>query len=718
VVELATRSSQLHFSAVADCARSPDPPPPPRMLTNPLVKRFQSLSRNARFAVLGIGLAALLVTPVAAFIVDELKSNGEVARNVTAASVDLGGLGHDDALEALRSYETELGSTPLSFQVADTVFEVPPTELGLDIDEEAIVETAMEQRRESGFFSRFADWFGSFNDQRTLQVPVTFAPDKLDDLLDDWEQVAINEPAHEGGLIISGGRVLPDYPQAGEGIDRPAAQNVTQQAVQSLERRRLALTTRLLEPVITRQDIDEAVSRATRIIDSPIILRGNDPELEVEFSAAVLAQALVAEVRATEPARVDLSFQSAPIRRTLEPLRETIEQPPRDAAFLIDDDDQVTLEESRPETLLDVDLVVDRLFDVADRGGSTGSFPFAEGAEAAFTTEMASAMGEITKVSEFTTEHSCCEDRVVNIQTMAKAVDGAIVMPGEEFDLNGHVGERTTAKGYVAAPMILRGEIVDDVGGGVSQFATTIYNAMFFGCYQDVDHKAHSFYFSRYPEGREATVSWGGPELVFKNDTESILIIKTAFTSRSITVKMFGNTGGRECTASLGDRYRYTDPPVEFEADPQVPPGTEVEHSAGSRGWTIDVFRIMLFEDGTDDTQVWSHRYLPRPKTIKVHPCDMEDTASPCTVKVPDVTGDRPGMARTSLEKWSFVVVREDVVVEDAAQDGIVVGLTPGAGAEHTLGGTVTMQVGKFVDEGGNGNGASQGADSLSNGLL
>jgi hypothetical protein len=311
---------------------------------------------------------------------------------------------------------------------------------------------------------------------------------------------------------------------------------------------------------------------------------------------------------------------------------------------------------------------------------------------------MAEAMGEIGKVSEFTTEHSCCEDRVVNIQTMADAVDGAIVRPGEEFSLNGHVGERTVAKGYVAAPMILNGEIVDDVGGGVSQFATTLYNAIFFGCYEDVEHTPHSFYFSRYPEGREATVSWGGPELVFRNDTDALVIIKTAHTSRSITVKMFGNTGGRECTAGLGDRYRYTDPPIEYTGNPTVPPGIEVTKSTGTRGWTVDIFRYIDHADGTNETEVWSHRYRPRPTKLEVNPCDLEDAPTPCRVTIPDVVGRNKSKATSLLAEWGFETAVETVAVSDNAQDGKVVAQSPAAGLPHDLGATVVIQVGEFAD--------------------
>jgi vancomycin resistance protein YoaR len=665
------------------------------------VKRFQKLSRNVQLAVVGGGFVVLLLLPVMVFAVDEIRANGEVARNVQAAGVDLGGLGQDDALAALRAYEAELASTPLDFRIGSMSFPVLPSELSLEIDEAAVVDEAMAQRRDRGFFGRFGDWFSSFGDMKELPVPVTIDPDALDERIDVWEQEAINNPAHEGGVLIRNGVAEPDYPRAGEGVDQPAAQRATLAAVQNLTRRPVTLATRQLQPTLTDEDIDGAVTRANRIIDSAITLRAIDPEVEIEFPAATLAAALIVDVHADAPTPgIDLSFTRGPINRVLAPLRATIEQPARDAVFEIDEEDVVTLVPSRAETLLDVDLVVSRLFDVADRGGATGSFPFAQGVEAEFTTEMAEAMGEITKVSEATTEHSCCEARVTNIQTMADAVDGALVWPGEEFSLNEHVGQRTRTKGYVPAPMILRGEIVDDVGGGVSQFATTMYNAVFFGCYEDVTHTPHSLYFSRYPEGREATVSWGGPELIFKNDTEALLIIKTAYTSRSITVKMFGNTGGRTCTAGLGDRYRYTDPPIEYVGDPTVPPGTEAEDSAGTRGWTIDIFRYIEYDDGTNETEVWSHRYKPRPNKINVNPCDLEDAPTPCTVLIPDVVGRNRGRGVSILEEWSFVASVEEVEVDDEAEHNKVIAQSPAPGLPHDFGATVVIQVGVFVDPG------------------
>jgi vancomycin resistance protein YoaR len=134
---------------------------------------------------------------------------------------------------------------------------------------------------------------------------------------------------------------------------------------------------------------------------------------------------------------------------------------------------------------------------------------------------------------------------VLNIRRAAEEIDGTILDPGETFSMNEALGERTTAKGYVPAPMISNGRLVDSVGGGISQLATTLYNAAFFAGFDLVEHTPHSLYIDRYPMGREATVSWGGPELIFRNDKQASLLIKATATDTSITVRFYSSTLGR-----------------------------------------------------------------------------------------------------------------------------------------------------------------------------
>ena len=174
------------------------------------------------------------------------------------------------------------------------------------------------------------------------------------------------------------------------------------------------------------------------------------------------------------------------------------------------------------------------------------------------TTADIEALGIKGLIGEFTTNHHCCENRVTNIHLIAAATDGALVMPGETFDLNAHVGQRTTAKGYVLAPAIIGGalECCDhpaNIGGGTSQWTTTLYNAAFFAGLEDVVHQPHTEVISRYPEGREATLGWPVPNLVFRNNTGHAIIIRATYTDTSVTAKIYGDNGGIKVEAGLGE---------------------------------------------------------------------------------------------------------------------------------------------------------------------
>ncbi|GMR02886.1 MAG: hypothetical protein BMS9Abin20_1239 [Acidimicrobiia bacterium] len=199
-------------------------------------------------------------------------------------------------------------------------------------------------------------------------------------------------------------------------------------------------------------------------------------------------------------------------------------------------------------------------------------------------------VNESLLVSEFTTYHPAGQNRNININLIADKIDGAVVLPGEVFSLNDYVGERKEEDGFVRAGAIIGGRVVCcespiNVGGGSSQFATTFYNAIFFGGYEDVEHHPHSLYFSRYPVVREATLGFPGPDVRFRNDTAFPVTIKTEYTATSITVKLYGDNEGRKVTT-------WTEGSV-----------------SSSAGGTATVYRTISYANGTSTTQSWTHTY-------------------------------------------------------------------------------------------------------------
>ncbi len=177
---------------------------------------------------------------------------------------------------------------------------------------------------------------------------------------------------------------------------------------------------------------------------------------------------------------------------------------------------------------------------------------------------------EITElVGSFTTQYTPGQNRVINIRRIAELTQGVIIEPGETFSLNEFVGRRTTEKGFVPAGTIVNGHLVDSVGGGISQFATTIFNASFFAGLEFDSYQSHSIYFSRYPYGREATISWPAPQLEIHNPTPHGVLIWPTSTESSVTVDLYStkwvdveqtgqtqSTIGVSCTRVTTERTR------------------------------------------------------------------------------------------------------------------------------------------------------------------
>jgi vancomycin resistance protein YoaR len=183
-------------------------------------------------------------------------------------------------------------------------------------------------------------------------------------------------------------------------------------------------------------------------------------------------------------------------------------------------------------------------------------------------------------------------------------MDRTLVLPGKEFSLNRAVGERTEERGFAAGFIIDDGQLAVDFGGGVSQLATTTFNAAYFAGLDLVEHHAHSFYISRYPEGREATVAWGFKDLRFRNDSPQGIFVTTSWTTGSVTVRIYGTKRFR-IESVKGPRFDVKPFKVVHDPRPEgVDPGDCVA-TEGVPGFRVVVTR-QFFQGGT---QVRSEKF-------------------------------------------------------------------------------------------------------------
>ena len=233
--------------------------------------------------------------------------------------------------------------------------------------------------------------------------------------------------------------------------------------------------------------------------------------------------------------------------------------------------------------------------------------------EPKLTTAVAKATLPKGRISSFTTRFPAGQPRVHNIRLAAKLINGTYIPPGRQFSMNGILGERTKAKGYIEAGIIRGGRAATSYGGGISQVSTTIFNAAFFSGMQLDAWTPHYYYISRYPEGREATISWPDLHNKFTNTTDGGVLIEVTTTRSSITVTFWG-TKKYDVTATKSARYDVV-PPKTFSD-----PGPDCLDQSPVPGFKVDVGRIVKQGGKVVKTEKFTTNYRPEDDVTCTNP--------------------------------------------------------------------------------------------------
>lgn len=213
------------------------------------------------------------------------------------------------------------------------------------------------------------------------------------------------------------------------------------------------------------------------------------------------------------------------------------------------------------------------------------------------------------KIGTFTTKTTANSNRNTNVKLAAQAINGTVVQPGQEFSFNGTVGERTEAKGYKGAAAYNNGEVVQEIGGGVCQVSSTLYNAVVKAGLKTTVRRSHTYEPSYVTPGTDATVSWGGPDYKFQNNSSAGIGIRAHYADQTLTVSIYGIPILEEgVTYSLqSTKLKDTDPPAPtYEEDPTLEPGVEKVKSSGSIGSKWET-RLVIKKNGGTISQNVDH---------------------------------------------------------------------------------------------------------------
>ena len=560
-----------------------------------------------------VGLTLLSVLLLLGF---RLLRHGSLP-GIRLAGSDVGALPDDDLRDAVEELQESRRDDvvtlrrPAAGAAPAASIETSGADLGYEIDDDATLDEVLTRGRQGNPFVALAD-----------QLRATFGTIEVDpiDALDNEDRVAqiareLSSPPYYGGVRFSGVTPEPRYPKPGVVVsDREVERTVTT-AVRTAGEDDATVRGKAIDPPTGESEVDDLVAQARKAVDGPVELTLRDVSLT--FTPKDLAAA-VRSTRTGEGDDVILGLDIPPgrIEEIVGDRLEAFEKTPQDASFEVSGN-SVSVVPDRPGFTLVPAVTARQVMDLALREGKATAVIKGRKEKADFTTADAKALDIDEQVATFTTYHSCCEPRVENIHRIADIVDGAVVEPGDSFSLNDFVGPRTTSNGFVAAPAIRDGEFVEEVGGGISQFATTMFNAIFFGGYDFLEYQPHSYYISRYPPGREATISTPAPDLAFLNDSDAGVYIDTTYTETSITVSFYGSQDFK-VEAFEGPRKNETPPKEQCRVNEDLVRGEERILQEGLTGFDIVVTRE--FSDGRPD-ETFSTHYDMQPRIVEKKKC-------------------------------------------------------------------------------------------------
>ncbi|MGZ5403949.1 MAG: VanW family protein [Nocardioides sp.] len=523
-------------------------------------------------------LLGLAVLAGGAYAAAYLAAGERVPRGTSVAGVEIGGLTRDEAVTELQTSLVNRENAPIRVSVDGESLPVRPSEAGLAVDYADTVAASGGGR--SWNPARLWDYYTGGDE---LAASVAVDRDAMETALAGLAE-KVGTPPSDGAVEFRDGKVVVTDAQPGQTLDTDSARAALEEAYLDQDQAEVALGLTAAQPDIDARDVQEALdSFADPAMSAPVTLLFDDSRIRL----APRDYAAVLRLRPRDGELVPGLDRQA-LTKLIDSRISTGE--PVDATVRIVDGEPQVIPAKPGVTYRPADVEEAFLSLVAEPTGQREQRIEAVSAPADFTTADARALEITERVSTFTTYYPYAEYRNINIGRAAEIVDGTILEPDEVFSLNDIVGERTVANGFTEGFVISDGILVQDLGGGVSQMATTTFNAAFFAGLKDVEHKPHSFYIDRYPVGREATVAWGSVDLRFQNDTPYGALVTANVTpstpsSQGVVTVSIWSTKHWDIETRTSDRYNFTQPATRLIDTVECTP------NEGYGGFDVDVWR-------------------------------------------------------------------------------------------------------------------------------
>ncbi|MET8159882.1 VanW family protein [Sphaerisporangium sp. NPDC005289] len=550
-----------------------EPKPEPADLHDPEPSVRRHGLRRVLLAVGALTLLFLLGYGVPATLIW-----GKVPPGTHVKDVRIGGMNATQALDRLHERFDGNDQQPLVLMLdGRRVGVLDPRDAGLTIDVDATIADA-----ETGFPSPIAVW-QSFTGERELPLRISLNQTKFADRL---RRIAadVGRPAQEGAIVYNGTTPELRTPKEGQVLDEAATAKAIRRAFLDAPSP-VPLSVDLVQPKAGIQAFDGALAVARRAVAEPITLvnGGRRAHLTPKLIAAHLT------FTPDQAGVVRPVFDAHKAVAGLETKLVGMAAAPREAGFVIENQ-RPKLVHARTGKGVDSAKLADAVGKVITVGGARTIPVSLAITEPALSDAEAVRLGVKEQIAQSTTTYPCCAARVTNIHKAADLVDGMIVRPGQVFSLNEAIGDPAT-RGFVRAQSVGGDRLVIATGGGMSQFATTLYDAAFLAGMEEVARTPYPFYVTRYPMGREASVNYPDEDLRWRNVTEYGVLVKASYTGTALTVSLWSTRKYDRIAIETSQRANPGQPETRTVTDPDCIP------MEGIPGYTVTVTRV-FHKDG------------------------------------------------------------------------------------------------------------------------
>jgi vancomycin resistance protein YoaR len=564
-----------------------------------------------------IAVAAVAVVLLLAVVAEALASAGRVHPGVSVAGVDVGGLSQSSArLRIQRQLSARMKASPVVFKLGEQSWKVAAAGAGASVDASSLASDAMEVGRSGGLLVSLGDRARAWVDPIDLPAHAHIDETKTAAFLTKLDGDVAVQPK-DAVIKIKGVKMALQPSSKGQALDRTRAQALLTAGLLS-KVRVFEVPTAVVDPAIDDTEAAAAMKVARAFLAAPAtVTRGTKTW---RFSPAELASwTSFRPVGKTGEERLEAYIDPAALTDATKGSFGKLGKAPQNAQFKVDNG-RVTIVPSKDGVGPDISALASDLTSALAQAEGPRSVELRIGRAApSLTTDEARTYGIKERLATYTTTYGPSnKPRVNNIHLLASSLNGKLIPPGGQFSFNGAVGQRTAEKGYQEANAIVAGKLVPQLGGGICQVCTTLFNTVFFSGLPVDQRVNHAFYISHYPAGRDATVSWGGPDFKFTNTTGHWLLLATSFTNSSVTVSLYGTDPRYDVSYANGPWTNIRPFKIETVKDPSLPAGSKFVEDAGVDGRSMIVTRTVKKDGKVIRVDRFVSNYAPKSATVKV----------------------------------------------------------------------------------------------------